>query len=197
MSTVAVRTATERDHQRVIDVITLAFSTDPMARWTYPDAATYLAAMPETVRAFGGHGFAHGTVHVVDDGAAAAMWLPPGVDPDSERLAALTEQHSPPEQLSDMMRVFEQMGGYHPSEPCWYLPLIGVDPMRQGQGHGSALLRHALEQCDRAGVIAYLESSNPRNIPLYERHGFASLGSIQAGSSPMIVPMLRRPRQHR
>lgn len=196
MSTVAVRSATERDHQRVIDVITLAFSTDPMARWAYPDAATYLAAMPETVKAFGGHGFAHGTVHVVDDGAAAAMWLPPGVDPDSERLAALTEQHCPPEQLSDMMQVFEQMGSYHPSEPCWYLPLIGVDPMRQGQGHGSALLRHALEQCDRDGVIAYLESSNPRNVPLYERHGFASLGSIQAGSSPMIVPMLRRPRQH-
>ncbi len=67
--------------------------------------------------------------------------------------------------------------------------------MHQGWGHGSARLRrHALEQCDRDGVIAYLESSNPRNIPLYERHGFASLGSIQAGSSPTIVPMLRRPR---
>ena len=195
MSTVAVRSAAERDRQKVIDVITLAFSTDPMARWAYPDAVTYLAAMPEMVKAFGGHGFEHATVHIVDDGAAAAMWLPPGVDADSEQLAAITEQHSPPEQLSDMMQVFEQMGRYHPSEPCWYLPLIGVDPMHQGQGHGSALLRHALERCDRDGVIAYLESSNPRNVPLYERHGFASLGSIQAGSSPTIVPMLRRPRQ--
>jgi GNAT superfamily N-acetyltransferase len=195
MPTDAVRLATERDHQRVIDVITLAFSTDPMARWAYPDAAAYLAAMPEMVKAFGGHGFEFATVHIVDDGAAAAVWLPPGVDADSERLAAITEQHSPPEQLPDMMRVFEQMGSYHPSEPCWYLPLIGVDPMHQGQGHGSALLRHALERCDRDGVIAYLESSNPRNVPLYERHGFASLGSIQAGSSPAIVPMLRRPRQ--
>jgi GNAT superfamily N-acetyltransferase len=195
MSTVAVRSATKRDHQRVIDVITLAFSTDPMARWAYPDAVTYLAAMPEMVTAFGGHGFERAAVHIVNDGAAAAIWLPPGVDADSERLAAITEQHSPPEQLSDMMQVFEQMGSYHPSAPCWYLPLIGVDPMHQGQGHGSALLRHALEQCDRDGVIAYLESSNPRNVPLYERHGFASLGSIQAGSSPTIVPMLRRPRQ--
>lgn len=195
MSTVAVRSATKRDHQRVIDVITLAFSTDPMARWAYPDAVAYLAAMPEMVTAFGGHGFEHATVHIVNDGAAAAMWLPPGVGADSERLAAITEQHSPPEQLSDMRQVFEQMGSYHPSAPCWYLPLIAVDPMHQGQGHGSALLRHALEQCDRDGVIAYLESSNPRNVPLYERHGFASLGSIQAGSSPTIVPMIRRPRQ--
>jgi ribosomal protein S18 acetylase RimI-like enzyme len=62
-------------------------------------------------------------------------------------------------------------------------------------GYGSALLRYALQQCDRDGVAAYLESSNPRNISLYERHGFAKLGSIQAGTSPTMVPMLRRPSQ--
>jgi GNAT superfamily N-acetyltransferase len=193
MSTVEVRPATDLDQQAVIDVITLAFSTDPMARWAYPSPATYLAAMPHTVRAFGGNGFAHGTVHVVDGGAAAAMWLPPGVHPDSERLSALSEQHTPPERLGDMMRVFEQMDEFHPPEPFWYLPLIGVDPASQGRGYGSALLRYALEQCDRDGLPAYLESSNPRNVPLYARHGFAILGSIQAGSSPAIVPMLRRP----
>nr|MBA3884566.1 GNAT family N-acetyltransferase [Acidobacteriota bacterium] len=42
MLTVEVRSATERDQQLVVDVITLAFSTDPMARWAYPDPATYL-----------------------------------------------------------------------------------------------------------------------------------------------------------
>jgi len=194
MLTVEVRPANEQDQQTVIDVITLAFSTDPMARWAYPNPATYLAVMPETIRAFGGNGFAHGTVHLVEGGAAAAMWLPPGVHPDSERLAALSEQHAPQDRLAAMMQVFEQMDGYHPSKPCWYLPLIGVDPPSQGRGHGSALLRYALERCDRDGVPAYLESSNPRNIPLYERHGFEVLGSIQAGTSPTIVPMLRHPR---
>ncbi|MBA3887455.1 MAG: GNAT family N-acetyltransferase [Acidobacteria bacterium] len=194
MLTVEVRSATERDQQLVVDVITLAFSTDPMARWAYPDPATYLAVMPDTVKAFGGNGFGHGTVHLVDGGKAPAMWLPPGVHPDSERLAALGEQHSPREQQADMEQVFEQMGAFHPEEPCWYLPLIGVDPAHQGRGHGSALLRYALERCDRDGVPAYLESSNPRNIALYERHGFEVLGSIQAGTSPTIVPMLRRPR---
>ena len=194
MSTPPVRSATEQDRQAVIDVITLAFSTDPMARWAYPDPATYLAFMPQTVEAFGGNGFALQTVHLVDGGAAAAMWLPPGVHPDSERLAALTEEHAPRERLEDMNRVFEQMGAFHPKEPCWYLPLIGVDPVHQGRGHGSALLRHALAQCDRDGSPAYLESSNPKNIPLYERHGFEVIGRIQAGSSPTVVPMLRSPR---
>jgi GNAT superfamily N-acetyltransferase len=194
MSTVEVRAVSEREQQAVIDVITLAFSTDPMARWAYPNPATYLAIMPRTISAFGGNGFAHGTVHLVDGGGAAAMWLPPGVSPDSERLEALTTQHAPRDRQADMTQVFEQMGKFHPEEPCWYLPLIGVDPTSQGRGYGSALLRYALEQVDRAGVPAYLESSNPRNVPLYERHGFKVLGSIQAGSSPTLVPMLRRPR---
>jgi ribosomal protein S18 acetylase RimI-like enzyme len=86
------------------------------------------------------------------------------------------------------------MAGYHPAEPHWYLPLIGVDPTHQNRGYGSALLRHALLQCDRDHVAAYLESSNPANIPLYERHGFTVLGTIQVGSSPPITPMLRAAR---
>ena len=37
----------------MIGVITLAFSSDPMARWALSDPATYLAVMPELARAFG------------------------------------------------------------------------------------------------------------------------------------------------
>jgi GNAT superfamily N-acetyltransferase len=192
--TIDVRSATESERRAVIDVITLAFSTDPMARWSFPAPATYLAVMPDVVQAFGGAAFAHGTAHLVEGGSAAAMWLPPGVHPDTERLAELTDRHVPPGQLEDMQKVFEQMDRYHPDEPCWYLPLIGVDPVRQGRGHGGALLRHALERCDRERMPAYLESSNPRNVPLYERHGFESIGRIQAGSSPTVIPMLRRAR---
>ena len=194
MTTSDVRSATESERQAVIDVITLAFGTDPMARWSFPTPATYLSVMPDVVQAFGGAAFAHGTAHVVEGGFAAALWLPPGVHPDGDRLAELIERHTPPEQRDDMKQVFDQMGSYHPDEPCWYLPVIGVDPVRQGRGHGGALLRHALERCDRDRMPAYLESSNPRNVPLYERHGFESIGKIQAGSSPTVIPMLRRPR---
>ena len=90
--------------------------------------------------------------------------------------------------------MFEQMATYHPTELHWYLPLIGVDPAHQGRGHGDALMRYVLEQFDREKRPAYLESTNTRNISLYRRHGFEELGTIQAGSSPTLVPMLRRPR---
>jgi hypothetical protein len=54
-------------------------------------------------------------------------------------------------------------------------------------------MKHALIQCDRAKKLAYLESSNPKNITLYERHGFELLGTIQVEASPPIFPMLRKP----
>lgn len=194
-ATIEVRSARgEHDLQTVVAVVTLAFSTDPMARWTFPDPATYLKVWPDMIRAFGGKDLTQAAAHLSVDGTAAAMWLPPGVDPDQDRLATLVEQHAPAEQRADLDRLFEQMEAHHPSEPCWYLPLIGVDPSCQGRGLGSALLHYALEQCDRDGMPAYLESSNPRNIPLYQRHGFESIGTIQAGASPTVVPMLRRAR---
>ena len=93
-----------------------------------------------------------------------------------------------------MGALFERMAGFRPREPHWYLPLIGVDPAHQGKGCGAALLSFALASCDRDHLPAYLESTNPRNVSLYKRHGFEPLGTIQVGQSPPLVPMLRRAR---
>jgi ribosomal protein S18 acetylase RimI-like enzyme len=88
----------------------------------------------------------------------------------------------------------EQMARFHPAGDLWFLPLLGVDPVAQGRGLGSALLRHGLAACDRDGLPAYLEATNPRNRALYERHGFRVGDVIQAGSSPPMRAMLREPR---
>jgi GNAT superfamily N-acetyltransferase len=69
---------------------------------------------------------------------------------------------------------------------------MGVNTFQQGKGIGSALLQHTLIQCDRDSKLAYLESTSPKNIPFYKRHGFELLGTIQAGTSPSIFLMLRR-----
>ena len=177
-----------------VAAIVLAFASDPAARWSYPDPRDYLTHFPSLVRAFGGRAFAAGTAHRVDGFAGAALWLPPGIGPDEDTLAAILQETVAAERQAEMSAVLEQMGSYHPSEPHWYLPMIGVDPFHQHKGHGSALLRHALRRCDDEHAPAYLESSNPANIPLYERHGFVTMGTIQEGSSPPIVPMLRTAR---
>jgi ribosomal protein S18 acetylase RimI-like enzyme len=190
----AVKVTAPGDAEKAIGTILLAFAADPMARWSIPDPGAYLAYFPAVVRAFGGNAFAHGAGYHVDGFAGAALWLPPGVHPDDEALVAIMQEAGAPERQADAAAVFKQMSAYHPVEPHWYLPLIGVDPAHQGKGYGSALLAHALQECDRQHVAAYLESSNPANIPLYERYGFKRLGVIQEGSSPPIVPMLRAAR---
>jgi ribosomal protein S18 acetylase RimI-like enzyme len=52
------------------------------------------------------------------------------------------------------------MGGYHPNEPHWYLPLLGVDPLHHGKNLGSTLLEHATNKFDKDNVLAYLEAAN-------------------------------------
>ena len=174
--------------------VVLAFSADPAARWLYPDPHQYAVNFPSIVRIFGGKAFEQGSAYSVGDFSGAALWLPPDVHPDDETLVGLIQQTVSNERQEEIFAALEQMGSYHPSEPHWYLPLIGVDPALHGKGYGSALMEHALIQCDRDQKVAYLESSNPKNITLYERHGFGLLGTIQVGASPPMLPMLRKPR---
>ncbi len=188
-----VRIATEPEHHRVLQTILLAFSSDPLTRWFYPEAATYLDSTP-LFDAFGGAATRAGSTYVTKGFEGAALWMPPGVEPDEEKLVALLEASVAQDILDEVMGVFEAMEQYHPDVPCWYLPLIGVDPAHRGKSLGSALMKHALVRCDEDGLPAYLESTNPRNVSLYVRHGFEVMGEIQVGSSPTLRPMIRQPR---
>jgi len=189
-----VKTAARADRSHVVDVIMLAFSTDPVARWAYPNPQQYMEYFPNFIRIFGGKAFEANSAYYVDEFSAAALWLPPDVGPDEEALTALFKNTVSCKIQDELFYVFEEMGNYHPKDRHWYLPMIGADPVQQGKGYGSTLLKHALDVCDADKMPAYLESSNPKNIPLYERFGFELMGTIQVGSSPPLFPMLRESR---
>ena len=186
--------STASDEAAIVDVLVRANLADPASRWLWPGPQQFHMHFPSFVKAFGGRAFAHKSAYYVDGYSGATLWLPPNVNPDEDSLITLVKRTVYDQIQKDFFSVFEQMGRYHPSEPHWYLPLMGVDPSQQGKGVGSALLQHTLMQLDHDNKLAYLESSNPRNIPLYKRHGFEILGTIQIGSSPPITPMLRTPK---
>ena len=192
--TFEIRAATRDEMPHTVACIVAAFITDPVARFALPSPHDYFRVMPEATREFAGGSFEHGSAYVSPDFCGAALWLPPGVHPNGEALEALFRDNLKPAHLDDMLGTFEQMGESHPDEPHWYLPMIGVEPYAQNRGLGYALMQHALARCDRDGMLAYLESSNPRNITLYERHGFEVIGQIQVGAAPVVTPMLRHPR---
>lgn len=192
--TTEVKTATAAEEQAVVDTLVLSFSSDPIMRWFYATPNDYLRYFPEFVRIYGGKAFEHGTAYYVHDHAAAALWLPPGVQPDEDAFVGLLQRSLSEDRLAYVWSVLEQLEGYHPDEPFWHLPTIGADPTRQARGYGSALMEYALDACDQEGAVAYLESSNPRNISLYTRYGFEIVGMIQEGAAPPLVPMVREPR---
>jgi GNAT superfamily N-acetyltransferase len=192
MRTPTVKIASSSDEAAVLAVLVLAFGADPATRWTWPRPDEYLRHFPAFAKILGGEAFGHEGAYYADDYIGAALWLPPGVQPDAEALTDLMRRTSAAP-AEDVATLFEQMDGFHPREPHWYLPFIGVDPAHQGGGYGGALMKQALTACDRDRAPAYLESSNPKNVPLYERHGFTVLGTIQVGTSPPIIPMLRPP----
>jgi GNAT superfamily N-acetyltransferase len=190
-ATVEVIQAAER--QRGVATLTLAFAADPIMRWVWPEPYRYATYWPRIAEAYGGRAFDHGTAHTLDDFAAVALWLPPGVEPDEATFGELIAESVEDQILPDLNAMLEQMVQLHPRGEHWYLPLTGVDPVAQGRGLGSTLLRHGLRTCDGAGLPAYLEATSPRNRVLYERLGFRVVELIQAGSSPPMWAMLREP----
>jgi GNAT superfamily N-acetyltransferase len=197
MDTTSLRAATiagEAEINHAIATLVLAFGTDPVARWMYREPDQYLLHVPRLFRALGISSFAAGAAQRTSDGLGVALWLPPAVAGDNESLEAVIAESVVKEKQAEVGAVFEWTERYRPTEPHWYLSLIGVEVLHRNKGCGAALLEHGLRQCDRGHRPAYLWSSNPQNTSLYQRHGFEVVATIQVGSSPPIFPMLRRTR---
>ncbi|SEK38594.1 Acetyltransferase (GNAT) family protein [Roseovarius azorensis] len=173
--------------------LTLGFANDPFMRWLYPEPGAFLEHFPRVMNFYGGRAFDHGGAYRNDDSTAAALWLPPEIYPDEERLVACFEETVAPEKHDALFATFKQMDRFHPQDPCWHLAFIAVDPVRQGKGLGSALLEASLKQCASDERPAYLESTNPENLSLYRRFGFEQIGLIETDKAPPLFPMLRAP----
>lgn len=91
------------------------------------------------------------------------------------------------------IRLLDLVERSHPTEPHWYLAVLGVDPRHQGRGLGRALVQPVLDQCDRAVLPAYLETQKPENLPFHERFGFRVTDEISVPGSPPVWLMWRDP----
>ncbi len=54
----------------------------------------------------------------------------------------------------------------------WYLFPIGVDPIYQGKGYVSLLLRAKFAEMDKKSIPCYLETNKEKNVSLYQHFGF-------------------------
>src|SRR5919107_2411738 len=91
MSNPKVKTATESEQGSVIDALKLAFAADPATRWVWPDPQKNLLHFSNFANAFGGKAFVNRTAHYVGNYSGVALWLPPNIEPDIDRLLGLLQ----------------------------------------------------------------------------------------------------------
>jgi len=190
-----IRTAEASERGDITALMTASFISDPFMRWIYPAAQDYLEHFPGFVERFAGAAFDHATVFVAGGFGGGALWFPPGAKKDEEALGQFVLETVAPERLAAMGTLSQQMAEHQVEREAWYLPMIGVDPPRQGAGLGAELMRRVLDETDRAGLPTHLESSNPANIPFYQRLGYEAVGMIQpVEDGPILTPMFRAAR---
>jgi ribosomal protein S18 acetylase RimI-like enzyme len=196
---IATRRATLQDVPALARMLARAFFDDPVAIWSCkPDGPR-----PRLLERFQATRLrqllVHQEVWITPELSSAALWAPPKrwkTTPREDIAIARSMLH--PRLLARAPMVaagFINMERKHPHRPPhWYLGILGTDPSAQGQGHGSAVLRPVLEQCDADGVAAYLESSKERNIDFYARHGFRVTAELRMPRGPRMWSMWRDPR---
>lgn len=191
--------ATRADLDDVATVLARAFADDPVQRWLFAEAGDYDAALTAFMAFFAARYFAGGHLYVAPGPAGATLWSPPDRralhEADGfalyELVAGLIGDELAAARLAELGQVLDHL----PAEPHVYLGVAGVDPSAQGTGLGAALLEPGLRMADDGGFAVHLESSNPRNLTFYHRHGFTEIGAFRLGGDdgPLMTPMRREP----
>lgn len=192
--------ATGEDAPMLTRVLCRAFDADPVMNWVLRQDAGRAFAFEWMFRLSLAMTLPHGHVYTTPDRMATALWTPPGKW--QWRAGWVRQLWQLPgfvraigvNRLRTVLPAVAALEARHPKQPHFYLFELAVDPPLQGQGLGGALLRHVLDVCDRDGLPAYLENSNPRNTPLYQRNGFQVLECLRLGrDGPPVWLMWREP----
>lgn len=193
----AVRRCPADLRDRVLETVVAAFATDPLLRWVWPEDQRYGGR----ARAFFGLlldlRLEGGEVWVADEGAAVAMWDPPGglyLPPAGDRWPAVQEQFSDVER--NRWKIFESgMGIPDSAGPHWFLGVLATAPSRQRQGLGRKVVAPMLDATDRCRLPTYLETASERNVRFYRQLGFTATAEVELPDGPRCWLMRRDPQE--
>ncbi len=167
MSSDDIRLATSADRDRVIRTVAQAFHEDPAFRHFFADPALFEEEAAYFVGTLFDIRVKLGSVWVSHGGDAAALWVPPSGSPPAD-MSGLSS--------ASQVRLAAYDSAIHRSLPDtshWYLGMLASAPHRRGQGLASHLARSGIDAARTGGVPAVLETTNPSNVTLYQRNGWA------------------------
>ncbi|CAA9262156.1 MAG: hypothetical protein AVDCRST_MAG50-2827 [uncultured Acidimicrobiales bacterium] len=191
---VELRIAGTDDATEVGRIFAAGFSDDPVFTWVFdaPDREVKL----RTFFGFLAHESLVPQGRTYLTSRCAAAWEPPDApdwpDERGERFSTALQAVSSPEELERLSILSNAVGSHHPQGSLWHLAIFATEPAGRAQGLGTEVLQRSLQMVDDSGLPAYLESTNPRNVSIYRRHGFEATGRIDLPGGPALTAM-RRP----
>ena len=205
-SELAVSRLADGREEEVGRMLARSFAADPIFAFVEPDAAARVAFLEEFMAALTRRSHRLATAYVtVPALAGVSLWKTPELrhlSPEQLGMTGLDRVGDwlSPEAVARFGRIFEAIDDAlerSSPEPVWYLGVLGVDPAWQGKGLGSRLMQPILGRADAESLPVTLETGQPRNLPLYARHGFevtAELPPVAPGA-PAVWTMKRPARR--
>jgi GNAT superfamily N-acetyltransferase len=191
----AARAAGKADLDGLTRSLWAAFRDDPLWSWAFPEREKLEVWWRLLITG----ALRYPWVWIRGDYAAASVWIPPGGSELSEQEDALVGpllEELLGDRGAEVIELLARFEASHPAdEPHYYLSLLGTHPDHRGWGLGMDLLGENLARIDEQAMPAYLESSNPRNIPRYEHVGFRRLSEFSTpDGSRKVTTMWREAR---
>ena len=187
-----IKNLLQEEQASAVNTLLLAFSSDPFQRYLMPDSSIFLKNSALWFNNAASQSISIDGLLGTEDYSAVAAWFPPDYIIEFKAIEE-TLKDLPDNSQKDIFKYFKEFEENRPKD-AWYLEYLGVDPSKHSMGLGSLLLKKSLEKIDNLHQSAYLESSNPKNMTLYERHGFETVSKIQFGGGPPMHTMYREAR---
>ncbi len=187
-------------------LLTSSFHADPNFVDLFPDEDVRRRVLPHVFATGLRDALSFGSVYAASSGrglCGVAAWLPPGKSTLSLRrqlrsLPGLARMlTTAPHSVRRLVSFQAGAARFRPTQPYWYLQMIGVDPTSQGSGIGTRLLEPILGHTEETQQRCYLETNTKRNVAWYEKLGFRVINpsvSFTPGGPPNWT-MLRHPKQ--
>jgi GNAT superfamily N-acetyltransferase len=161
----------------------------------FPTEGSRAPGLSKLMGFFAGGGVRHPSTRMTDRAEAVAIWVPPGIPemtPEAEAAFGPILEEALGARADEVHALFDLLEDHHPDdEPHYYLSLWATRRDHAGRGIGTALIRENLARIDAERMPAYLESSNPANLPRYEVLGLRRRDNLSPPDGPVITTMWR------
>jgi ribosomal protein S18 acetylase RimI-like enzyme len=146
-------------------------------------------------------GLKYGKVYLTADGSGGSIWMDPGnkVKPMGAIQAGMLSMPFHFGWRSFMRSTklnsaIEKIRHQVIPVPHYYLMAIGVDPSKQGEGLGKALMQPGLSEADTHKKPCYLETFSEKKLRFYQNFGFeVCIESKTLENGPVFWGMKRIP----